>query len=357
MPYVKPNNLIYEPPSTQGGTIDPYPPTIVDLNNTKYEYARRYVTVANPPNISKVAAERFAAVGIITTSSYTGLDISVSLGSSTSSYIGVDSTPSYLEGNAIGSETHFKANVSANEGADSYAFYANGGYGGYGCAGGNSWQWGCYIDGGLSNYFGGLTLIGGTGITFGCCSGESICSCYVPVAQVNGGLYVDERVWISGTPPEEDCIYELYVVGDAKVTGELAKGSGSFDIAHPLTEEKRLRHSFVEGPRYDNIYRNKVRLLNGKASVDLDIDCVSPGGQTMTPGTWEKLNRNPDIFLQNLEGWARLRGKINGSILEIECEDENCTDLISWMVVAERHDEHVMNSKMSDDEGRLILEY
>jgi hypothetical protein len=149
----------------------------------------------------------------------------------------------------------------------------------------------------------------------------------------------------------------LTVQGDCCIEGTLTKGSGSFDITHPLEEEKRLRHSFVESPRYDNIYRNKVRLTKGKATVNLDTDCVSPGGQTMTPGTWEKLNRNPDIFLQNLEGWSRLKGKITGSTLEIKCEDENCMDLVSWMVVAERQDEHVMNSNMSDDEGRLILEY
>ena len=149
----------------------------------------------------------------------------------------------------------------------------------------------------------------------------------------------------------------LTVQGDCCIEGTLTKGSGTFDIVHPLEEEKRLRHSFIEGPRYDNIYRNKVRLTKGKATVNLDTDCVSPGGQTMTPGTWEKLNRNPDIFLQNLEGWSRLKGKITGSTLEIECEDENCMDLVSWMVVAERQDEHVMNSNMSDDEGRLILEY
>ena len=162
------------------------------------------------------------------------------------------------------------------------------------------------------------------------------------------------RLYVGGdTVIDED----LLVRGNCCIQGNLSKGSGSFDITHPLEEEKRLRHSFIEGPRYDNIYRNKVRLSNGKAFVNLDTDCVSPGGQTMTPGTWEKLNRNPDIFLQNLEGWSRLRGKIKGSILEIECEDENCTDLISWMVVAERQDDHVINSNMSDDEGRLILEY
>ena len=162
------------------------------------------------------------------------------------------------------------------------------------------------------------------------------------------------RLYVGGDAIVQE---DLAVGGNFCVAGNLSKGSGSFDITHPLEEEKRLRHSFIEGPRYDNIYRNKVRLSEGKASIDLDIDCVSPGGQTMTPGTWEKLNRNPDIFLQNLEGWSRLKGKINGSILEIECEDENCTDLISWMVVAERQDDHVINSNMSDDEGRLILEY
>ena len=164
----------------------------------------------------------------------------------------------------------------------------------------------------------------------------------------------DVRLYVGGDAVVRQ---DLVVGGNCCIVGNLSKGSGTFDITHPLAEEKRLRHSFVEGPRFDNIYRNKVRLSNGKASVNLDIDCVSPGGQTMTPGTWEKLNRNPDIFLQNLEGWSRLRGKISGSILEIECEDENCMDLISWMVVAERCDDLVMSSEISDDEGRLILEY
>jgi hypothetical protein len=162
------------------------------------------------------------------------------------------------------------------------------------------------------------------------------------------------RLYVGGDAIVQE---DLAVGGDCCVAGNLSKGSGSFDITHPLEEEKRLRHSFIEGPRYDNIYRNKVRLTKGKATVNLDTDCVSPGGQTMTPGTWEKLNRNPDIFLQNLEGWSRLKGNITGSTLEIKCEDENCMDLVSWMVVAERQDGHVMNSNMSDDEGRLILEY
>jgi hypothetical protein len=178
-----------------------------------------------------------------------------------------------------------------------------------------------------------------------------------------GGCPIDldnVRLYVGGdTVINRDTLIRrnLAVLGNCCIAGNLTKGSGTFDIVHPLEEEKRLRHSFIEGPRYDNIYRNKVRLTKGKATVNLDTDCVSPGGQTMTPGTWEKLNRNPDIFLQNLEGWSRLKGKITGSTLEIKCEDENCMDLVSWMVVAERQDEHVINSDISDDEGRLILEY
>ena len=190
-----------------------------------------------------------------------------------------------------------------------------------------------------------------------------IAGCYDPGDDGGGSCPIDldnVRLYVGGDAViNRDTLIRrnLTVQGDCCIEGTLTKGSGFFDITHPVTEEKRLRHSFVECPRYDNIYRNNVRLSNGKATVNLDTDCVSPGGQTMTPGTWEKLNRNPDIFLQNLEGWSRLRGKINGSTLEIECEDENCTDLISWMVVAERQDEHVINSNKSDDEGRLILEY
>lgn len=190
-----------------------------------------------------------------------------------------------------------------------------------------------------------------------------IAGCYDSNDNGNGSCPIDlnnVRLYVGGdTVINRDTLIRrnLTVQGDCCIQGTLTKGGGTFDINHPVSEEKRLRHSFVEGPRFDNIYRNKVRLSNGKASVDLDIDCVSPGGQTMTPGTWEKLNRNPDIFLQNLEGWSRLKGKINGSILEIECEDENCTDLISWMVVAERQDDFIVNTEISDDEGRLILEY
>lgn len=174
-------------------------------------------------------------------------------------------------------------------------------------------------------------------------------------------LYVGSTTDIAGKLTVSTGGYDITgnskVTGTLQVTGTLTKGGGTFDIEHPIEKGKRLRHSFVEGPRFDNIYRNKVQLQNGKASVNLDTDAVSPGGQTMTPGTWEKLNRNPDIFLQNNTGWDRVKGTIEGAILKIECEDSNSNDWISWMVVAERKDVFVLESDVSDDEGRLTLEY
>jgi hypothetical protein len=141
------------------------------------------------------------------------------------------------------------------------------------------------------------------------------------------------------------------------IVGALSKGSGTFDIEHPLNPSKRLRHSFIEGPRYDLIYRNRVRLVKGRATVDLDRDCTD--GAPMTPGTFEALTVNPSIYLQNAEGWTRLRGTIKGATLAIEAEDPACADLVEWMVIAERDDKHINEGAggMANEHGDLILEY
>lgn len=141
-------------------------------------------------------------------------------------------------------------------------------------------------------------------------------------------------------------------------SGAMSKGSGSFDIVHPLDSTKHLRHSFVEGPRYDLIYRGTVDLVNGTALVNIDSDSVSNGGQVMTSGTFEALTRNPSVYLQNQSSWSRVKGNLSGADLTISCEDSNSNDTISWMVVAERKDTHVLaESNQSDAEGRMILEY
>jgi len=65
--------------------------------------------------------------------------------------------------------------------------------------------------------------------------------------------------------------YAGYFNGDVNVTGNLAKGGGSFKIDHPLDPaNKYLYHSFVESPDMMNIYDGTVALdANGEAVISM----------------------------------------------------------------------------------------
>ena len=137
------------------------------------------------------------------------------------------------------------------------------------------------------------------------------------------------------------------------VVGALSKGSGSFRIDHPLDSMKDthdLVHSFIEGPRADLMYRGSVQLSGGTATVDLDA------AATMTDGTWELLCRDPQVWVQNQDGWTQVRGSVSGSTLTITAQAGDCTDTVSWLVVAERQDEHMMDTNWTDNNGRVIVE-
>jgi hypothetical protein len=141
--------------------------------------------------------------------------------------------------------------------------------------------------------------------------------------------------------------------GGITVVGSLAKGSGSFRIKHPLASKKnthQLVHSFIEGPQADLIYRGKIRLNAGKATVNIDE------ASTMTEGTFEALCREVQCFTTNETGWDNIRGKVTGNILTIECQNTESTDEISWMVVGERQDEHIIDTDWTDSNGKVIVE-
>jgi hypothetical protein len=142
---------------------------------------------------------------------------------------------------------------------------------------------------------------------------------------------------------------------DFYVNGTLSKTSGSFSIDHPLESMRdthKLRHSFVEAPRFDNIYRDTVRLENGVKTINLDTHF------RMTEGTFEALNRDISVFTSNEETWDAVRGKVNCNILTIECQNPTSTATVSFMVVGERHDEHVKGDKcsLSDENGMFVPE-
>ena len=116
------------------------------------------------------------------------------------------------------------------------------------------------------------------------------------------------------------------------IAGSLSKGSGSFDIQHPTKGDAwRLRHSFIEGPQADLIYRGTVTLVNGSATVDLDEKAG------MTDGTWLALCRDPWSMASssgNIVEWV-LNGKtltITSATLDAVCP---------WIVMAERQDDHM----------------
>ena len=144
---------------------------------------------------------------------------------------------------------------------------------------------------------------------------------------------------------------EIQSSGAVVIPGSLSKGSGSFRIDHPLKPNThQLVHSFIEGPQADLIYRGKLTLVNGKAQAN--IDEVS----TMTEGTFEALCREVQCFTTNENGWDLVKGKVIGNIIYIESQNPNSTDEISWMVIGERKDKHMMDTEWTDEQGKVIVE-
>jgi hypothetical protein len=139
--------------------------------------------------------------------------------------------------------------------------------------------------------------------------------------------------------------------GDLAVSGALSKGSGSFKIDHPLKPDTHhLVHSFIEGPQADLIYRGKVALVDGQATVNID---ESAG---MTEGTLVALCREVQCFTSNESDWDAVRGSVSGNILTIECQNQSSTATISWMVIGERQDKHMYDTNWTDENGKVIVE-
>lgn len=153
------------------------------------------------------------------------------------------------------------------------------------------------------------------------------------------------------------CEGTCVVTNNLNVGGTLSKSGGTFDIPHPLDPSKRLIHSFLEGPRCDLVYRNSVVLQNGTAVVDLDLECVFDTESAMTPGTFEKLVANPDVYFQNQSTFDRVRGYVQGKFLHIECENPESTAKISWMVIGERQDAFIKTWDKTTSQGYLKTEY
>jgi cytoskeletal protein CcmA (bactofilin family) len=141
--------------------------------------------------------------------------------------------------------------------------------------------------------------------------------------------------------------------GNFNVVGALSKGSGSFKIDHPLeskTDTHHLVHSFIEGPQADLIYRGKVDLVAGSATAN--IDTVAG----MTEGTFVALNREVQCFTTNESNWDAVKGSVLGNTLTIESENSESTATISWLVIGERKDQHMIDTDWTDENGKVMVE-
>ena len=145
----------------------------------------------------------------------------------------------------------------------------------------------------------------------------------------------------------------VHDTGNVAISGALSKGSGSFRIDHPLpekTDTHHLVHSFVEGPQADLIYRGTATLNSGTATINLDT------AARMTDGTFVELNTNVQAFTSNESGWDAVRGSVSGNVLTIASSDNTSTASVSWLVIGERKDVHMIDTNWTDSEGRVITE-
>ena len=175
------------------------------------------------------------------------------------------------------------------------------------------------------------------------------------------GIHDDENFIIWGQESSESFrvynngAYRLTVDhnGAVSVAGSFSKGSGSFKIDHPLPAKKdthHLVHSFVEAPQADLIYRGTATLSSGSATVNLDTVAG------MTEGTYVLLNTNSSCFTSNETDWDAVKGSVSGNTLTITCQNDSSTATVSWLVIGERHDQHMKDTEWTDDNGKVIVE-
>jgi hypothetical protein len=142
--------------------------------------------------------------------------------------------------------------------------------------------------------------------------------------------------------------------GTVTIPGSLTvSGTKNFNIKHPLASKKEthtLIHTCIEGPRADLIYRGKVQLVNGEASVNIDESA------TMTEGTFAVLARNVQCFTTNETDWCPVKGSVTKNILTITAKDVECSAVISWMVIGERKDQQIVDAVLTDENGHVIVE-
>jgi len=141
--------------------------------------------------------------------------------------------------------------------------------------------------------------------------------------------------------------------GNACLSGVFYANAKSFRIDHPhpdLNDTHELIHMSVESPFADIIYSGSAVLSQGIAVIDVDQE------SGMTSGTFEELCVNARIFTSNESDWDEVKGTLDGNQLTILCKNPDSVATVSWMVIAERHDQFMVDNDATDHTGRVIVE-
>ena len=134
-------------------------------------------------------------------------------------------------------------------------------------------------------------------------------------------------------------------LGDVEVSGNLAKGGGSFKIDHPLDpENKYLYHSFVESPDMMNIY-------NGNVTTDANGDAVIE-----MPAYFEALNRDFRYQLTVIGTFAQamVAEKIRGNRFRVKTNAPNVE--VSWQVTGVRQDAYANKHRIPVEAEKIEKE-
>ena len=161
----------------------------------------------------------------------------------------------------------------------------------------------------------------------------------------DGNVYYMGNVGIGSSSPTERL----------DVDGTISATTKSFKIKHPLNNNISLYHGNIECPRYDNIYRGRATIVGGTCIVDIDRECNDTGG--LIEGTFETLNTDSQLYLQNNQTFDNVKGTIENGKIHIECENTEDEITINWIVIAERKDVDVVNLNTTNNTGKLICEH
>jgi hypothetical protein len=183
-----------------------------------------------------------------------------------------------------------------------------------------------------SSYYYGINGIasGGSGNNYGV---QGYASCSGTAYGVRGSAQgTSTNYGVYGAASGGSTNFAGYFNGNVHVTGTLSKGSGTFQIDHPLDPlNKYLLHSFVESPDMMNIYNGNVKTdAEGYATVTL-------------PNWFETLNRDFRYQLTVIDegdGAAFPQAKVVRGVKDNSLVIRTSVPLttISWQVTGIRHD-------------------